>query len=162
MFTLLLTDQPNLDCVRPSRSRVNARLAARLRTRRLDEALAAGACPDAGAALSLRAHRLISMQARRALARSLLDLLVRAQRPAHPLDPCVSICRREILAARGEIVALAEELAWPGPVDARGVAQVATLLCDGSSPVYDRRHAHRLADALALARDALDPIAAIL
>lgn len=162
MSTLLLTDECNLDCVRQSRSRVGVRLAARVRAGRLDQALAAGTCPDAGAELSLRAHRLISMPTRRALARSLLDLLVRAQRPPHPLDPCVRVCRGEILAARAEIEALARELAWPGPVDARGVAQVVTLLRDGASPVYHRGQAHRLADALALALESLDPIAAIL
>lgn len=59
MSTLLLTDENDPSCIITERSRVRTRMSAFLRTRALDRALAAGASPDASAALSLRAHTLI-------------------------------------------------------------------------------------------------------
>ena len=48
-------------------------------------------------------------------------------------------------------------LAGPGPVDARGVAQLHLLLTDGTSPLFSHPHADELEATLEGALDALEP-----
>jgi hypothetical protein len=48
-------------------------------------------------------------------------------------------------------------LAGPGPVDARGVAQLHLLLTDRTSPLLRHPHADDLEAALGAARDAVGP-----
>lgn len=157
MATLLLADRADTHYITCCRSGVRVRLLARLRAWQLDVALAAGASPDSSAALSLRARTLISSKTRRELARAIRHLLHRAERPHHPFDPTVWICRREILAASAALEELAERLREPGPVDVRGIAQVKLLLTDGSGPLYNRPHTRDLPRSLQAAIDALEP-----
>lgn len=140
MPTLLLTEQPDSGYVISRQSRVRERLVARMRSFELDAALARGASPDSSAALSLRAHELISRRTRRRLSKRIHCLLREARRPPSPLSPGVPICRRKVLTASVELENLAERLTAPGPVDVRGVAQVELLLRDGSSALYGGPH----------------------
>jgi hypothetical protein len=156
MATLLLIEQPDTRFVTFQRSRARERLCARLGARQLDVALANGASPDSSPALSLHAHALISATTRRDLSRAVRNLLRDAERPHHPGDPRVPICRRKVLQARDALEELADYLLADGPVDARGVAQVRLLLRDGSGPVFTRRGADDLRQPLRAAFEALE------
>ena len=48
----------------------------------------------------------------------------------------VPLCRRGVLAAADQLEELAARLVAPGPLSARGIAQVRLLLTDGRSPLY--------------------------
>ncbi|HET6864403.1 MAG TPA: hypothetical protein VFH80_00705 [Solirubrobacteraceae bacterium] len=157
MSTLLLTDQNNPSCIIAERSRARTRLSTRLRSRVLDRALAAGVSPDASAALSLRAHRLIGATARTALARTIRRLIRDARRPLHPLTPHVPLCRRKIIRSAQTLERLAQRLISGDPVDARGVAQVRLLLIGDSGALYDYPGANDLEPALQEAIQALEP-----
>jgi hypothetical protein len=156
MSTLLITEQRDGTLVACRKSWSPARLFTRLRTRALDAALANGASPDSSAALSLRAHRLISQRARHQLSREIHKIQHEARRPPHRLTAGVPICRTKITQAGLALEALADHLLSPGPVDASGVARVQPLLRDGSSPIYRRPEADDLEDALQEAIEALE------
>ncbi|MFL5859902.1 MAG: hypothetical protein ACJ780_03860 [Solirubrobacteraceae bacterium] len=148
MSTLLLTDPTNPRCLVHVRSRARTRLRTRLRPRQLDRALASHVSPDSSAALSLRAHTLISMSARAGLAGSISQLVKEAEHSTGPLTFRVPICRAKILRSRETLAALADRLVSRDPVDACGVAQVRLLLTDGSGPIYCRPTADDLEPAL--------------
>ena len=155
MATLLLTAGSEPSAITIRRYHVRERVLARLGAGRLDRALAAGASPDGGVAISLRAHELIGVRVRRTLSRGLLDLIVQARAPAWPRTS-VPVCRGKILSAQVLIEATARRLVEDRPVSARGVAQIRLLLTDGCSPVYDHPNAHDLLPALSAARSALE------
>jgi hypothetical protein len=54
-----------------------------------------------------------------------------------PSQTRLSLRRRQVIAATGELTRLADTLANPGPVAARGVAQAWLLLTDGTGPLYN-------------------------
>jgi len=136
MKTVLLAHDRDPDAPRAHRCRLRDRLRARLCALALDRALAAGASPDSGLLLSLRAETLISMANRRALARALRRAVTDAGRPLQPLGPVLPLARRDILRQRGLIGELADVLDSPVPVDLRGLAAVEVLLRDGAGPLY--------------------------
>jgi hypothetical protein len=138
MATLLLTEQPGGSYVTLQQSQRWLRLLVQLRAAALDTALAAGADPDSSAALSLRAHQLIGCNVRRRLAREIRTLLIRAERPLHPMRSTVPICRHKVIEARQALHELAHLKVSPGPVDARGVARLRRLLRDGEGPIFRR------------------------
>jgi hypothetical protein len=112
------------------------RLSARLRSRQLDDALARGTPPETAAPLALRARRLTTLSRRRAIA----DGLRRAIRDAWGVPPSqarTSPRRSQVVAASEDLTRLADFLASPGPVAARGVAQAWILLTDGTGPLYN-------------------------
>jgi hypothetical protein len=115
------------------------RAVARLRAHRLDLALSAGASPEASAALALRAQRLTSLPHRRLMAETYRRIVREAcegrRRGRVPIAPP----RRQVTAARDDLVRLADALAQPGPVAAQGAAQALLLLTDGTGPLYTRR-----------------------
>jgi hypothetical protein len=122
--------------------------------------LANGADPDESTDLMLVARELIGAPKRSQLAAA-LDRVVRAaaQRP-RPWTAVVPLNRREILAARDELVELSERLRADTPVPVRAVALTAVLVRDGASPVYDRKAETGLWRLARRARLALDePIA---
>lgn len=134
--------------------RLRERLEVRLRPRRLDVALAAGAPPEGDAALALRARRLTRLARRRSIAASLR----RAVREAHDGVPRsfgrIGVTRAQVAAARAELTALADTLARPGPVAAQGVAEALILLTDGTGPLYNPgSHAILRSLAVSAARD---------
>jgi hypothetical protein len=157
MRTLLLRDETNPRCVIAVTGQVRTRLWTHLHTSRLDQALAAGASPDSGAALSLRANALIGAAARRHLARSIRRLLDDARRPFGPLTPGIPICRPTVLASADALSVLAARLTSGRPVDDRGVAMLRLLLIDGGGPIYCRPAANDLKPSLAALTAALEP-----
>jgi hypothetical protein len=113
------------------------RLAARVRPRRLDRALAGGTPPEASAALALRAHQLTEPESRGSIAQALRRIIREAQHDSRPALGRVMPSRARVRAAREELSRLADTLEDPGPVDAVGVAQALLLLTDGTGPLYN-------------------------
>ena len=153
----LLTRSPDADHLVSERCGVRARLIAWAGAWWLDQALADGTCPDESALLSLRAHRLIGLETRRALAGELRDAIGRARRPRHPLDNGARICAAEVLHARHAIEALADRLEGWEPVEPAGVARVRLLLRDGAGPLYNEAYPGGLRGAVRAASEALEP-----
>jgi hypothetical protein len=157
MASLLLIDPHQAAPLRARRTRTRERVRARLWPWRLDVALARGAPADARGDLSLRAHRLISLRTRQVLARELRQLVRDAARPRHPLERRLHPGAADVVDAAPLLYDLADELANPGPVEARGVAQIRLLLRDGTGPLYDEPWPGYLALCLTRAREALSP-----
>ena len=141
-----LTQQPNSTVllaggwdglVVARRPRLRERLAARLRRRRLDRALAHGIPPEASAPLALRAQRLTEPDRRREIARELRRIIREAQDGDRSALGRVMPSRARVTAARDELRRLADTLDDPGPVAAGGVAQAWMLLTDGTGPLYN-------------------------
>jgi hypothetical protein len=113
------------------------RIAARVRPRRLDRALAGGTPPEASAALALRAQVLTEPESRGSIAQSLRRILREAQQGCRPTLGRVMPSRARVRDAREELSRLADTLEDPGPVAAGGVAQALLLLTDGTGPLYN-------------------------
>ena len=127
------------------------------RAARLDRELAAGASPDASAALARRAQRITGRRRRMCLAEG----LARAIRDAHATTPGFSAAvrpqRQEVLAARAVLGTLERRLRAPEPVTARGVALLQALLTEGTSPLYRPDEPGALGSQLRAAAAALEP-----
>jgi hypothetical protein len=134
------------------------------RATRLDRALAGGTSPEASVWLAARAARLTSGRYRCDLAASLWRIAATAApariRQVHPLPlvrPIAGMLVRSPAARSAEdLAAVAEALATPGPVAARGVAMVNQLIADGSGPLYRAADADELAAVIRRAARALD------
>jgi len=122
----------------------------------LTRELAAGRRPDARPELALVARRLVGTPARRSLADA-LDRVVReaAERPQWGSNR-VPLNRAGILAARGDLAALADGLRAAAPAPLHAVALATVLVTDGTSPLYDRRAVPGVAHIAETARRALD------
>ena len=116
---------------------VLARLSAHVRSRQLDEALASGTPSEAAAPLALRARRLITQSHRRVIADGLRRVIRETSRGAPPSQARISPRQGQVIAATNELTRLADALASPEPVAARGVAQAWILLTDGTGPLYN-------------------------
>ena len=122
-----------------------ARLRVRLRSRRLDAALAGGADPWSAGDLMLRASRLCSWPARQEIAAELETLVALAERnravvpssQPRPLSPCLRIRREVVLEQRERLLALAARLRDPEPMNVVVVATLSWLARDEASPVYE-------------------------
>jgi hypothetical protein len=125
---------------------------------RLDRALAAGASPDASVPLALRARALVRSSVRRDLAHSVGRVLDLGTRRVALGRWTVPVCLDRVGDAAGELRSLIDHLASPGPVSARGVAQVRVLLRDGSGPLYNRANTDDLRARLRTSIEALDPL----
>ena len=130
-----------------------AHVSARLHSRQLDQALARGTPSEAAAPLALRARRLTTLSRRRVIANGLRRAVRDSCRGARPSHVRVSLADRQVIAASGELTRLADALASPGPVAARGVAEALLLLTDGAGPLY---HRNSTASLRALAASAAD------
>src|SRR4051812_27149283 len=151
--TVALLDRPYGGAVlRPVR--VGDRVGARLRSAALDRALVRGAAPESDVALTLHARRLIAPRMRHRLAHTLQGVVAMTRRP--PLPPARPP-GAQVAGAGADLLALAERLRRPDPVDARGVALVRMLLRDGGGPLHLDRGAGRLSAAAHAAAAALDP-----
>jgi hypothetical protein len=131
-------------------ARTVAKVRAHLRREQLDRALAAGVEPWMSGPLMTRAAKLTSPSTRHKLAGSIDALLVLAGHGGRPIAE-VSIAHREVLDQREAFCALAARLRDPAPAGVAGLALLAELLWQGSSPVYDR-HSEPGAVAAALGR----------
>jgi hypothetical protein len=165
MSRTVLVERPDVGLV-VSRVSFWTRAVAYLRFASLDEALADGAPPESGSALALRAQRLIAPGMRRRLAHAVRFYVNEARRRRAPLrapwpaaPPPLPASGPHVAGAAEELLALADVLEGPGPVEVRGVAMVSVLLTDGASPLH-RRDAKRLVAAALAAVDALAPRAA--
>lgn len=121
------------------RLRMRDRVTARWRSRRLDLELAAGTPSEASAAIALRARRLTDLSCRRAVADAFDRVVREAHQGVRPSHVRVLPSRRRVIAASDELRRLAADLAEPGPVAARGVAQARILLTDGTGALYNPR-----------------------
>ena len=95
---------------------------------------------------------------RRCAATSASGCAPSSRRPSAPrtgLSAQVPISRRNVAAARAELLELSDRLLGPDPVDVRGVARVRVLLGDGLSPVYGGPAGDDLARVVRLAIDDL-------
>lgn len=123
-----------------------ARIRAGLRHPRLDAALAQGADPWSTGDLMARAAQLGSLPYRRKVKAGMIALveLAEHQRAA---SPCLSVRHRAVLEERDSLLALAERLGRPEPVEVAVAAQLSLLMSDPSSPVYARgNHPGELAE----------------
>lgn len=112
-------------------------LAARLRAGRLDRQLARGVCPEATAALSLRAQAIVRRQHQRQLAALVAWAIAQSRAPAtRPTSAAVPVRRRSVIAAEGSFLRLLNRLQGPGPLPVAGVARVRLLFVDGAGPLY--------------------------
>jgi hypothetical protein len=109
---------------------------ARLRRRRLDAALVAGADPCDSPVLAYRAARLTSERSRERLAASVDGVLAAAARPARALSAAVEPHRDEVADAGPLLAQVGEVLRSRAPVYSQGVAMLEQLLKDGGSPLY--------------------------
>jgi hypothetical protein len=134
MDSLVLIDRRDLAVV--AQVRLRDRVAARWRSLALDRELAAGAPPEATAALTLRARKLVGPAARAALAGGLRKALARTRRrPGVGLR--LPVREHAVIEAADDLARLADRLVARAPVAARGVAQTCLLLSDGAGPLYD-------------------------
>jgi hypothetical protein len=131
-----------------------------LRRPALTTALAGGGDPDASPELVRLAHELIGARNKRRLAHAVDRVLRDAAEPPRPWRAAIPLNRREIMAARDELAALAERLRAPAPVPVHAMALTDRLLSDGNSPIYHREAEHSLRLLTRAARSRLDdPIA---
>jgi hypothetical protein len=82
-----------------------------------------------------RASRLGSLSERRKIAAGLHSLVAVATR-RRQASPFLAVRDRVVLEQRGSLIALAERLFQPAPIEVAVVAQLALLLSDSSSPAY--------------------------
>jgi len=152
---LIAADAPGW--VAPRRVRLYDRLRARLFAWRLDQALAAGVCPDASVPLSLRAGRLLGPSTRRRLSREIHRVVRDVYRPVSRHD--LSFARWQLTVAPGTALLdeLADQLTGRDPVEAAGVAWVRVLLRDGAGPLHDASDPESLDASLRAAIDRLQP-----
>jgi hypothetical protein len=145
------------DVVVARRARVRERLAARLRATSLDWELASGVAPEARVSLALRAAALGEQRVRRRLGLEVRRILDDARNPMIIGRRLVPTRRAEVVAAADELDRLADALLAPGPLAARGVAQVRLLLLDGCGPLYFSGAREGLRAAAMRALEALEP-----
>ena len=117
-------------------ARLNDRVRARLRAHQLDRALASGAPVELTPALALRARRLTALSDRRAKAATYRRVLREASEEVSRSYVRITPRRERVVAASSALSRLAEALAQPGPVAARGAAEASLLLTDGTGPLY--------------------------
>jgi hypothetical protein len=139
----------------PSR---RARALARVRAYALDGQLAEGVVPWFSRVHAARSVQLTSSRSRRALARSLEQLLAEADSPLTPPRAAVPPCREQVRGARAQITSISAKLRSRSPSDCRGIAKLRMLLSDGAGPIYLRIHPTALALALDDVRLWLDAV----
>jgi hypothetical protein len=111
------------------------RCVTRLRARRLDRDLAAGADPIGSDELSLRVGQLAAVATRVRLARVLRDAVAMANGHQAPLT--VTRLQRAAVRENEELLlALADRVRDGGVVGVRGLAMVSELLEDRGGPLY--------------------------
>jgi hypothetical protein len=103
---------------------------------KLDRRLAAGDDPLATRALARRASVLVSARTRCRLACRFERIVVEIERPAAGVTAAIPVNRREVLAARTDLLLLAAALRGASHPDPRGVAGAELLLTDGAGPVF--------------------------
>jgi hypothetical protein len=155
--TLVLTDRHGSGLLAACPDRVADKAMARAFAFRLDRCLAAGDDPDSSRLLATRAQHLVSLATREALAESWEHLLAKARRAPAPGHAALAVRADRVLGAEPDVLELIAHLRAALPVAARGVAAASVLLADGAGPVYHKRSAVSLRDALQAAVAHLEP-----
>jgi len=137
--------------------RVRLGVVVRWRGALLDRDLAAGVSLRSSDAHALRAVRITNRRRRMSLAGGLVRVLRRASDSKARFTAAVPPDRRAVLAARPVIEALERRLVSPEPVAARGVAMLAELLTEPTSPLYRPHDPGALGSRLRAAAAALEP-----
>ena len=119
------------------KARLRDHIAARWHAGRIDRELASGSSPDSRSAIAQRARWLTDPSRRRRLADSLRLIIDDAHDGPSGSYARVTPRRRRVEAASAELRRLADRLADPTPVSARGAAQARILLTDGTGPLYN-------------------------
>jgi hypothetical protein len=124
----------------------------------LDTALAQGADPACRPELAIRAAQLVRPRHRRALARTLLGVVAEAGRPPTPIrSTAVVICRPQVRAGAGDLLALADRLDNPRLAYATGIAIAQRLITDVvESPLHVPREVGTLEHLAQLAIAGMD------
>lgn len=120
---------------RPSRQWA-LRIRVRISRRQLERRLAKGEEAASHPALALRATQLVEPRSRECLAAHLERLVVESRTRGRELSAAAPIAYGRVVASRDELRAIADSLRAPKPVQARGVAMLATLLTDAASPLF--------------------------
>src|SRR3954452_18218929 len=94
----------------------------------LDAALAEGIDPARDPLLALRAQQLTSPPTRQAIARTIRNLLDAAEEPRLGSRPPLQA--QDVLAARVELLAVAQRLTGPDPVSPQAAALASQLVWD--------------------------------
>jgi hypothetical protein len=126
----------------------------------LDRSLAEGADPATDPAVALRARQLRDPASRRAMANTLENLVHAAEEPpdAWPHGgPRPPLRREALLAARSDLIALAELLRRPRALPPGALALVALLLWDSASPVYSAHAGTTVSEWVHAAADGARP-----
>jgi hypothetical protein len=135
------------------------RVLARVHHTRLDRDLALGASPDANTLLALRAQFLICPAVRHRLASSFATIIAEATGPrAWPGRMRVPVRRGCVREVADVLQALVDRLLTPGPLSARGMAQVQRILTDGSGPLYYPGSEEQLRSTVQDALEALESL----
>ena len=113
----------------------------------LDRRLARGADPESSRELACRAHVLRGWRVRHAFADGLERVVREAETPSHRYTAAVPVARDEVLAARNDLLRVAEALRAEPAGDVRGIAEVSLLLTDGSGPLFTEHPAGTLREA---------------
>ena len=130
---------------------------ARLRSPWLDRQLAAGTVTWRSELHAARALQLNTDRRRCGLAGSLERLVNDAyQQPTPARSAVVLVCREQVLDAMPLIAVISSRLRSGAPVDARGIAKLHHLLCDGFGPCYRQTRPEALTVALQEVSRSLD------
>jgi hypothetical protein len=148
---VLTLDGIDLDVLNThSGTRRGLNLLARLKAGKLDSQLASGIAPERSAVLFSHAVRIVRPRSCAVLASTLRRVAADSERSSG-ISNRVPLARDAVRSAQPELVGLAERLERPGPIRARGVAQLRLLLGDGSGPLYRRASGRRLGAELRVA-----------
>ena len=120
----------------PHGATVTARLKARLFAGRLDRDVDDGIAPLPGSPLAVHMARLISVDEREALARSLRHALAEVDEERRGVCARIPVDPERLASCRDVIDDITLRLHAPRPVRARGMARLRMLLSDGSGPLY--------------------------
>ena len=122
---------------------------------KLDTRLAEGARPTSSPELTLRAQQLASTRSRQQLSSALTAAVERASRPRGPWTPKAPVVTTAVLEAAGPLERLANDLRTISDPPVRGLALVSFLVCDPTSPLYNRHSPVTVREIAERARSAL-------
>jgi hypothetical protein len=123
----------------------------------LDCRLAEGVRPASSPELALRAQQLTSARSRDQLSSALIATIDAARRPRVPSTCKAPIVATAVLEAAGPMRRLAQDLKTIDDPPVRGVAFVSFLVCDPTSPLYNRHSPVTVREIIQRARSVLVP-----
>lgn len=123
----------------------------------LDCRLAEGVRPTSSPELALRAQQLASARSRHQLSSALDAAVDAARRQRGPWTPKTPIVATGVLRAAEPLECLAHDLKTLSDPPVRGIALVSFLVCDPTSPLYNRHSPVTVRDIAQRARSALAP-----